>query len=351
MSLDVTFDPSVFAIPSPTTTASEVRHFVEALLAWDDLLDHHWPRLYKTERLEMALVEDDCYPFATQLQQLFQRCGIVEYSANDMVATIGRLLARTRSFEDHFGLADALLLDDEIELTPDVLHSAPGLRLGHDLARCILFVAVLQDYCCDDTDQHIIALRHATANAVRVRAQLLKLEHTRPDLERLPTPPILVDRDVPACQDVGGLVHRIDEVALLQRARDDHAIQVACRVAVLKARGELAGAFTWQDVDAGDVGPQFRQSAQRCCRNAPPDLPGKLLRAVAQTLNRNNLRDTHPLRVTRGGNARQRTRVRDQATAWRRSIDDEYRLHYWLLPHGRVELAWVGPHNDFTIPE
>jgi hypothetical protein len=40
----------------------------------------------------------------------------------------------------------------------------------------------------------------------------------------------------------------------------------------------------------------------------------------------------------------------DGRAAWRRDIDHEYHLHYWVGRAGVIELAAVVPHNEFGIP-
>lgn len=60
----------------------------------------------------------------------------------------------------------------------------------------------------------------------------------------------------------------------------------------------------------------------------------------------------HALRWSSGGGSGQRTRP-DGARAFRVSLQVRSaaarRLHYWKLPDGRVELAQIGYHDDFTI--
>lgn len=60
----------------------------------------------------------------------------------------------------------------------------------------------------------------------------------------------------------------------------------------------------------------------------------------------------HALRSSSGGGSGQRTRP-DGARAFRVSLQVRSaaarRLHYWKLPDGRVELAQIGYHDDFTI--
>jgi hypothetical protein len=65
--------------------------------------------------------------------------------------------------------------------------------------------------------------------------------------------------------------------------------------------------------------------------------------------------ELHRLRGGPGGEDAPRTRKRDGATAWRCSVKRNTpaaaRLHYWRTADGSVELASVGHHDDFEIPE
>ncbi|NUT55353.1 MAG: S1 RNA-binding domain-containing protein [Thermoleophilia bacterium] len=65
-------------------------------------------------------------------------------------------------------------------------------------------------------------------------------------------------------------------------------------------------------------------------------------------------RETHQLKTGEGG-APARVRQADGAGAWRcalqRGTPSARRLHWWELPSGGVELASVGLHDDFSIPE
>lgn len=65
-------------------------------------------------------------------------------------------------------------------------------------------------------------------------------------------------------------------------------------------------------------------------------------------------RETHRLKTGEGG-APARVRQSDGAGAWRCALQvgtpAARRLHWWELPTGGVELASVGSHDDFTIPE
>ena len=62
----------------------------------------------------------------------------------------------------------------------------------------------------------------------------------------------------------------------------------------------------------------------------------------------------HALRTGAGGSNAQRIRESDGASAWRVTITRRgagLRAHYWDCPNGSIEIAWLGPHSDFSIPE
>jgi len=75
---------------------------------------------------------------------------------------------------------------------------------------------------------------------------------------------------------------------------------------------------------------------------------GRALRAIVETIDQLKLEDVHALRQSDSGGASQRVRGHDKG--WRRDIDREYHLHYWE-GSGGIEFGWMGPHNDFQLPD
>jgi len=61
-----------------------------------------------------------------------------------------------------------------------------------------------------------------------------------------------------------------------------------------------------------------------------------------------------PLRIDKGPNSTQKRRLSDGACAFRIQISQYgagIHVHYWHCPSGSIEIAWIGPHDDFYIPE
>ena len=60
------------------------------------------------------------------------------------------------------------------------------------------------------------------------------------------------------------------------------------------------------------------------------------------------------LRVGRGPRSAQRRRSTDGAEAFRLQVSQHgagYHVHYWRCPDQLIEIAWIGTHEDFHIPE
>jgi hypothetical protein len=227
-----------------------------------------------------------------------------------------------------------------------------GHGLQTDLARCILLLAILRRHCQEDILQNALILRHCPKRTIRVRALVHEIEHERDDLlSGVPTPPEYFEGDILACDDFRGFLTCIDESTVLTAATDVAGVEIAIRIRLYKSRLERYEEPNWDNVGGMVIGDHFEDVIRECCRGADPGFPDRALRAACEAVDKQNLRSVHVLRTGPGGNDPQRRRSYDNAKAWRRDIDREYHLHYWELPDGPIELASVGVHNDFVIPE
>ncbi len=344
MAATVTLDAGLLVFPPGDVTAAETRTFVENLLGWARLLDEGWVTVLTSKRAWEALDEDGFLYFHGQLAKFLNMRGVVEYSANDVTQVMDRLLYHPPWLEERLSVEDVQLRWDQVATQPDILSLCAGPNLRRETTRCIILIAL---YRRGGGEHHVIALRQTPQPVVHVRARIHRevgSASSSGETEDL-------ESTVLTCHDVPGLISCMDECELLRSATDDNAVHLACRVALFKARQKRGSDIDWESLSGWRVGGHFREAARRCCRDSAESFAGKLLRAVSETIDDENLRAAHPLRTGPGGNDPQRRRSRDQATAWRRDIDDEYHLHYWRLADGLAELSWVGPHNDFGIPE
>lgn len=344
----VTIDAGVLAVPLKHGSVDDVHHYVNTLLDWSQLLREPWVAIYMSERASEALFDDELFPLRNQIRCLFVANGIVEYDVNTVATVVDRLLQLTPSFETYFSIRDVLTYD--LTMDPDILQLCSGTKLQSDLARCVVLIAILRQYSHESVQDHSLILRRAPRRTVSVRALIHLLEHERTDLGAIPSPPKYFEGDVLVSDDFRSLIECLDEAAILSRASDNVGVETAIRIAVYKFRLASGNVPEWNDVRAYQVSRVFLSSFQGL--HPTQQLSANLLRALVETLEETNMVATHWLRMGSGGDDPQRVRRSDQAKAWRRDVDRDYHLHYWICENGNIEIASVSfPHDNFAIPE
>lgn len=343
----VTIDASVLAVPHVSCTKDDAFQYVDTLLDWSKLLDETWVAIYMSERASEALIADELYPLREHLSKLFNAHGIVQYDVNTVARITEKLLKSTPSFEIYYRVKE--ILYECLATEPDVINLTVHDCLRSDLVRCIILIAVLRKYCSQPLGGHSLVLRKAPKQVVQVRAQIHDLEHNRDDIPYLPCPPEFFEGDVQVCDDFRGLIECLDESAIFVDTSDDLGIELSIRIASFKQALSQSEEPEWETIQIPIIGSAFRKTCQQCCNNTGDSLPPKILRSIIETIEGQNTSAVHALRTGRGGNNPQRMRGSDKAQ--RRDIDQEFRLHYWDCADGRIELASVVYHNDFSIPE
>lgn len=343
----VTIDAGVLAVPESSCTVDEAHRYVDTLLDWSKLLDEPWVAIYMSERASELLFAECLYPLRDHLKKLFHAHGIVEYDVNTVARIADRLLTITPSFETYYRLRD--VLTENVETDPDILRLTTHDGLQSDLARCVTLIAILRKHCLQPLGGHSLILRETPMQVIKVKAKVHELEHERDDLPPLPCPPEFFEGEVLVCDDFRGLIACLDETAILIGASDNIGVKLSIRIALFKheiAQGEDPD---WGNTSVPLIGPEFRETSQRCCADNGASLPPRILRSIVETIKKQNLRAVHALRSGSGGDDPQRKRGSDKAQ--RRDIDREFHLHYWDCADGTVELASVVYHKDFSILE
>jgi hypothetical protein len=345
--LDLTIDAGVIAVPSPVSTADQLHDYVGTLLDWSKLLDEPWVAIHISDGAAEALVEDGLYPLRDQLKGLFHHHGVVEYDVNTVAKVTDRLLALTPSFETYYRVKDVLA--DSLDTSPDIIKLTTHNGLQSDLARCVLLIAILRKHCRQPLAGHSLILRSAPSALVKVRAQIHEIVHERDDLPALPSPPDYFEGDVLVCDDFKELVKCLDESAILKEACDIPGVELAIKVALFKGALAKGQEPDWSDTKAPAIGNHFLETCQKCCRDQGGGLAPSILRAIIETMRKQNMAAVHALRTGKRGADPQWMRGSDKAQ--RRDIDYEFHLHYWEIANDVIELASVVHHNDFSIPE
>ena len=344
----ITIDSGVLVIPNVAAPKIETIQYVEKLLDWKKLLEEPWVSIYMSERASESLTKDGLFPLRDQLKTLFNAHGIVEYDTNTVATIVNFLLMITPSFETYFRVTD--VLTENLETDPDVIRLITHGNLQSDLERCITMIAVLRKHCSQPLGGHLLILREVFKPVVKVKAQILAIEHSRDDIKGLVCSPEFFEGDVLVCDDFRGLIKCLDESTILIGASDDFGVELAIRIALYKYDIEQGDFPDWSGMIVPTIGVKFREFCQQVCIDQGTSLPPKIIRTIVDTVKGKYLYAVHPLRTGVGGNNPQRIRDLDKAKAQRRDIDNEFHLHYWDCIDGTIELASVVYHNDFNIP-
>ena len=345
-SASVTIDAGVLTVPPLNGTSEDAHRYVETLSNLSKLLDEPWVDIYISTCASEALFGDELYPLRDQLMQFFKAKGIIEYTVNDIASVVNNLL-QTPHFETYFKMREVLA--EQVSTTPDILQLSPGSNLRSDLTRCVVLIAILREYCRNSILEHCLFLRHAPGQTVNVRALVYELEHKRNDLNEIPMSPEFFEGSVLVCDDFRGLIKCLDESAIFRNSTDNLGIKTAIRVALYKSRLARQQEPDWEEIPNLRIGRHFHEIAINICSGQAESFSEQVLRAIVETLDGINLAAVHALRTGGGGGNPQRMRGTDKAQ--RRNIDHDYRLHYWQCGDRVVELASIGPHNNFSIPE
>lgn len=344
----VTIDTGALAVPPHNVSAEDARKYVKSVLGWSRLIDCPWVEVTMSWDSCRALTRDNLFPLYPLLRNLIAYTGIKDFDANTINTVVLKLLDQSvPSFEESFGVRNVLA--EGLHTSPDVLQESPGDALRSDLSRCLLITAILRKHCKEIMHSHALFVRQAPSPVVSVHAMVHEVEHGRNDLDELPVEPEFFEGDVLICEDFNGLIECLDETLIFANSKDLISLEAAIRIALFKVLIKQGQNPQWEKLQEFRIGDYFLDTAIEACR-AENALPGKILRAIVETLAGINKRHGHELRTGSGGNNQPRMRCKD--SAMRRDIDPDYHLHYWSCDDGLVELATVSyPHDNFWIPE
>lgn len=344
----VTIDTCVLAAPPQSVSHDDIIEYVETLLDWKKLLDEPWVAIYMSEHAAEVMIDEGVYPLRAELKRLFQAKGIEEYDYNTVGMLTEELLKKTPYFETVFRIQD--VLSENVSTLPDLLSIHAGQELSSELARCVVMMAILHSSCRQPVlDHNLIVKPWQGSTVVQVRALIHDIDTSRDDLLALPVPPEFFEGEILTCQNFRELVLNLDEAAIWKAADNEIGLELATKIAVYKSRLERAIEPNWDEIQGFRFGCEFYKRMRTCEQGGSTGLVDRTLRALAETIDGQNMRAVHAKRTGTGGGDPQETRGQDKA--WRRDIDREYHLHYWECADGTIEFASVGPHNMFDIPK
>jgi len=345
--LNVTIEPAFFAPPFETRTREMVLSYVDSLLAWKNVQDAGHVALCVSERTSEALLLSKSYPLRPWLRELLAEARVIEYDANTIAVVAETILGRALSLEQAIRVTD--LLAEDLLMTPNLAHDQLPPEIRAATERVVLMLAIVRAFGTDASAKAngIVIRESRNVPVVSIRGLVTILEHSRADLEQLSDLPKIFEGSSIICANFHDYLMALDEYILWQIAESGEEIELAIKAAQYKARASRGELTAWERLPRFRQHARFIDSLKACGTQADVSLGRSCLRAISEALDGRQMAATHVLRTGQGANDPPVMRGAD--VAWRRDIDYEYHLHYWICGGGELEFSCIVSHNDFGI--
>jgi hypothetical protein len=344
---DVFLDAYVFSCPRFDEGPEAFEAYVRNLLSWQELRNAEWLTLYSSNRTIEVLFETSSYPLWNDLKAALSLAGTPNIQAKDVVNVVDALLSKLGRIEDRLGIKDILIGPYQCKPSYHLTTRLPEFVENYQLLTTFMCLHVYLGMASDENQVLVTRGLKEDDQTIEISSEIMACQYYGIHSESEPARN--VTGKFVACTDPHGLEMALDPIAMWQTATCEQTYRRAIEVYVYQRCSASGTSKEPDDWLPWSFGNQFLSIIGRSEFVDQADRIAKLLRALAETILEESLSATHPLRMSSGGGAPQRTRRSDGATAWRRDIDYELHLHYWRTPRG-LEFASVAHHNDMGIP-
>ena len=331
--LEVSVDPFLVANVQPNNRES-LRRFVDELADWASLANCRWSRLSMTEMACPALAEFGIYPSLGFLRTAFRDAGLVEYDAETVALMVDAML-RLPSCESISRIRDVAWDGYSGAFPGDI---AP-VGLQSAARRTAVLWALLE---VPNARKYVAVSELHTAPAVSITRATSVIVDSFDSEEIAYFDEVRVDLLTPSrCRD---FLARLDPCELIERVTAETIrYGVTLRISQLdnfvRLPWESPSKFALAGTFVKDCAGLHIVDRATLCR--------KILFACANIATGRNTAASHFLRQNQHGSSPQITRGLHRA--FRYSIDDEYRIHYWRGEDGAITFANVCAHQVFDI--
>jgi hypothetical protein len=329
--LQLILDPSSLALSSMGNTKVDALGYIEELLAWDQLSSKPFGIAITSQETWYSLYEDKQLPDDRSLQIRLQECNVQEHDANEVIQHISNIIMRRPYLEE---VAAPPPQEDKILPLDNDMHF-----LGPNMHRIFSKIIQILKHRDSTGEEQVSIIAQKIVKANKWTPETPSGQGTKG--AELATTLLLAG-------NYQGFLQHIDIAKLLSSLPfDEHELTIALQLTYDRYIGSTTPS---DDMPHYKIGDRFIKRIHFL--NPAPEIIGKLVTIMVETLLEVNLKKAHYLRKNKSGASPPKTRQKDGALAWRRDIAYEHHLHYWKGDGGHVEFAWFSfPHDDFECPE
>jgi len=324
----VLIDPYVLAVPNDPAT---IGAYVSGLLTWLPVLSTQRNECSCFQSALPILLEEGRFPTHDTLAPLFARAAAQEFSLVDLLQMI-RVIAATEPFFEHF-IDRRAAAATEIVIVPATILQRLGERLGAATREALVLTAVAHDRgWCSHRTYWATSIWNEPDEWITASANVSLVELLSGDIEAF-------DRGVQGRLKV---LTATAEVAFGGSIADTYQSPASAVALVLHRLRQFDAQIP--DAVVVSAGDQFVSSLEEHNLQAQQAILETVFeRAAFAAIGRLHEiagAKLHPVRTTQAADSPQVERA-DGAKLWRCMVTKAgagYRLHYWSLPGGGVEL-------------
>jgi len=341
---DLLVDPYTISTRAPMTK-DEALAFIECPIRWMNTEHTTGCRLVISDNYLYALWTEDQYPTPNRLREVHRIACTERFDAETVIRAFARILDIAPRIESITGITEVLIDTNKTAVVPATIITrlSPKLQeaLVDTLTACALHAAITgMQY----------PLGFATESALTDFTQNIKGDFSVQDfVKSSPTSvtlPLVVILELPLLVDTEDVLEILD-------------FDMVCHDSECAIQWSWVHIITRQDrakhlISEFIIREEFKQRivSLGLSRSMLQQVYRKVVYLICGVSSTGL--QIEPLRIDRGASSAQIRRTTDGADAFRIQISQHragHHVHYWRCPDGLIEIAWIGPHNDFYIPE
>lgn len=351
---DIIVDPFLVCLPRDCDEQEQLDQFVENLLAWSGLLRRKDIVVLFADSCLATLLNDGFYPYGYELKKIAVRLGATHLPIDFVCQVAQTLLDRTPKLEEHCSINIVVFDEPSYSFQPEVYLTRLGAKIGWEFKHGLIVVACFLRKHPDHTG----FLLASAMSAPREVFQDQEVEISA-HVEAIDSPldaewwskllPSDVNQELPVVFSRDAVFEHIGSLELWGSAESsEHAAEaIATRIRELLALG-LGDESKVKDFY---FGAEFLDSVRKNAFAARADLATNLIDSCAKIVLGAPKNSVEPFREDERPTSSQRTRG-DGALAWRTHLTKRgagFRLMFWELTSGGIELANVGTKSELKI--
>lgn len=345
--IDLYLDAFVLACPPSEAGEEGFRKYILNILSWKDLRVAKWTTIYISKKTYEDLAKTNSYPPWGALKRSISTFGIEDVQPKDVVDIVNGFLEKSAILEDVLKIDDILFEDVECS-SPEHYRSRHPVFVEHYERLVMLACLRIILISIPEFKQIMISLNSGEkVLEINLCGRISYCQYYE-EVKGYPAFPITVAGSFYVCNSPQVLDLCVNPCDIWTSGHSEDVFRKALEVFVYQQEQNAGSNTNLLENKPYRCRGEFFLSLERLNFTNNPTKLRKLFRACAETIIGLNMQATHWLRTGEGGNSPQR--LRGQEGAWRRDIDDEYRLHYWQTEEG-PEFASIVIHNDMNIPE